>query len=286
MSKVRRALVIEGGGMKAAYANGILTEFERAGHQPWDAVIGTSAGGALAAWYSAGQAEYAEGTWAYAADERIISYKRAFTGRGPLLDHEALWTEVYAKEHPLDIEAIRHAPWQVIVTAADVETGEVHYPDIRQEDIAAWLRATGRLPFAAGPAVDIGGRQFVDGGVCDPIPLRHAIEVVGATDIVMITNKPPGPQRPDPRLVVELAARKYPALRQGLVDHQRLKQEAYRLAAAPPDGVNVTHLHPSRPTPVSRLTRDLDKVQEALALGHADGRRYLRSTEPDDAGTT
>jgi predicted patatin/cPLA2 family phospholipase len=274
-----RVLIIEGGGMKAAYANGVLTAFERAGFGPWDAVIGTSAGGALAAWYSAHQAEYAEGTWKYAADPRIISYRRALTLRGPLLDHEALWSEVYQKEHPLDLDAVRAAKWGVHVTVADVETGEVFYPDVRHGDTGGWIRATGRLPFAAGPAVEVDGRRYVDGGVVDPIPLRWALDTLGSTEITLITNKPPGPQRPDPRLVLELAARRYPAFRAGLFAHQDRKQQAYALAAAPPPGVRVQQIHPSRPTRVGRLTRDQRAVRAALELGRADGEAHLSSLD-------
>ena len=72
----KRALVVEGGGMKAAYANGVLSAFEELGHTAWDAIYGTSAGGALAAWFAAGQARHAEKTWEYAADRRILSYRR------------------------------------------------------------------------------------------------------------------------------------------------------------------------------------------------------------------
>src|SRR5688572_19013274 len=43
--RAKRALVIEGGGMKAAYANGVLSAFEEAGHTEWGAIYGTSAGG-------------------------------------------------------------------------------------------------------------------------------------------------------------------------------------------------------------------------------------------------
>lgn len=262
--------------MKAAYANGVLTAFERAGFHDWAAVVGTSAGGALAAWYAAGQAEYAEGTWKYAADPRIMNYQRALTLQGPLLDHDRLWYDVYENEHPLDIDALRKAPWPVIVTVADVERAEVLYPDVRkQDDPGAWIRATGRLPFASGPSVEIHGRQYVDGGVLDPIPLRYAIDELNADHITLITNKQPGPQRKDPRLLVELAARRYPALRQGLIDHNALKQAAYKLAQDPPEGVTIDHIHPSRPTRLTRLSRDQAKVKDGLELGHRDGARYV-----------
>lgn len=260
--------------MKAAYANGVLTAFERARHRPWDAVIGTSAGGALAAWYAAGQAEFAEGTWAYAADPRIINYRRGFMG-GPILDHEALWREVYLQEHPIDLDAIAKAPWPVIVTAVDTETGAIEYRDIRKGNMGAWIRATGRLPFGAGPAVEINGRTYLDGGVIDPIPIQYAVEELGGTEITLITNKGPGAKSHDPRLLIELAARKYPALRDGMLRHNDIKAAAMEYAASPPEGVTVHWIHPSRDTGVSRLTRDLGLIEDALRLGHEDGAAFL-----------
>lgn len=275
-----KALVIEGGGMKAAYANGVLSAFEDAGFYPWDLVVGTSAGGALAAWYSARQARYAEGTWAYAADPRILSYKRALLRQGPILDHEALLDIVYREEHPIDVDAVRRAPWPVVVTACDVATGEVRYQDVRDADVIAWLKATGRLPLASGPPVAIDGRHWVDGGTCDPVPVRYALDQ-GATDLVLITNKPPGPRRADPRALVAYTSRRYPALRPGLEQHQERKAAGVHLAMHPPEGVTGHVIFPSRPTKVSRLSRDLDAIQDALDLGRSDGVAFLAAAGTD-----
>lgn len=260
--------------MKAAYANGVLTAFERAGHRPWDVVMGASAGGALGAWYSARQAQYAESTWAYARDPRILSYRRTLRG-GPILDHEALLDIVYVEERPIDQQAIHDCPWPVVVTVADVDTGACVYQDIRGQDVIAWLKATGRLPFGAGPAVEIEGRTYIDGGAVDPIPVRHAAEVMGADQITLVLNKPPGPQRRDPRVIMGLAARRYPALQDGIMRHNEIKAASIAYAQNPPDGVQVDIVHPSRPTRLHRLSRDLEAIQDALRLGHADGATYI-----------
>lgn len=274
-----KALVIEGGGMKAAYANGVLTAFEWAGYHPWDVVIGTSAGGALAAWYSAGQAEYAEETWPYASDPRIMSIRRALTGQGPLLDHEALLTIVYEDEHPLDVEAVRDAPWPVIVTAADCHTGEMAYVDIRGEDVISWLKATGRLPIGSGPPVPIHGQEWVDGGVIDPVPTKYVVNELGATDVTLITNKPIGKKKNDAKFLVERVAKKYPALREGLLLHQEIKFEGVQFVRHPPEGVEGTIIAPTNKTRLHRLSRNLEHIQEGLDLGHADGEAYLRSLD-------
>ncbi len=265
--------------MKATYANGVLTAFEQAGYHPWDGVYGTSAGGALAAWYSARQAEYAEQTWDYAADPRILSYRRALLRRGPLLDHEALLRIVYEQEHPINQEAIRRCRWPVVVTAVDIHTGRCVYKDLREGNVIAWLKATGRLPFASGPPVPIDGHQYLDGGVVDPIPIRHVVEEAGATDITLILNKPPGPKKPDPRFVLELAARRYPLLRDGIVHHQRIKYESTQYALNPPEGVTIRIIHPSKDTGLGRLTRDLEALRATIAWGRQDGRAFLGKLE-------
>ncbi len=262
--------------MKAAYANGVLSSFAEAGLDDWDAVMGTSAGGALAAWFSAGQIDRAEQTWQYARDQRVLSYRRALRA-GPVLDHEALLDIVYVDELPIDTDAIDRAPWKVIVTAADIDTGACIYQDIRGQDIIAWLKATGRLPIGCGPHVEIDGRRYIDGGAIDPIPIRYAVEVMGATDITLVLNNRPGPVRQDARLLAEVAARKYPKLRDGIMRHQAIKAAAVDYALRPPDGVRVDVIHPARAMGVHRLSRDMDRIHAAMNQGKLDGRRYARS---------
>lgn len=262
--------------MKSAYGNGVLSAFEEAGHTRWDAVYGTSAGGAMAAWFSAGQARYAEKTWDYAADPRILSWGRFARLKGPLLDHEALLEIVYLKEHPIDQDAIRRCPHPIIVTAADVHSGEVVYHDLRQGDIIAWLKATGRLPFASGPTVSIDGREFLDGGILDPIPIRRAV-ADGATDVTLVLNKPQGKRQKDSYVIASMAARRYPKLRDGILRHHAIKGEALDYAESPPEGVTVRIVRPSTPTGLSRLSRDLKLIRAGIEQGRSDGQAFLEA---------
>jgi predicted patatin/cPLA2 family phospholipase len=275
----KRALVIEGGGMKAAYANGVLSAFEEAGLTKWDAVYGTSAGGAMAAWFCAGQARYAEGTWDYAADPRILSWGRWARRRGPLLDHEALLDIVYVREHPLDVEALRRCPHPVVVTAADVRSGEVVYHDLRQGDAIAWLKATGRLPMGSGPPVAIGGREYLDGGILDPIPVRRAV-ADGFSDVTIILNKPKGYRQKDNAVLAGIAARRYPNLRNGILHHYRIKSEAFDYCESPPEGVTVRMVRPREPPGLGRLTRDPRLIQRAIETGRADGKAFAEGGTP------
>lgn len=265
--------------MKAAYANGVLSAFEEAGHRRFDALYGTSAGGALAAWFAAGQAVYAEGTWPYADDRRIVSYGRWFLRRGPLLDHEALLDIVYRKEHPIDVAAVQRYPGPVVVTASDVDSGQTQYQDLRVTDVIPWLKATGRLPAASGPPVQIGGRRFLDGGLTDPIPVRRAA-AEGHTHLTLILNTPLGGTRKDNAFLAALTARRWPALREGILRHQAIKAEAVAWAEQPPEGLRVDIIRPAARTGLHRLSRDVDAIRDAIRMGRADGARYLKHAAP------
>jgi predicted patatin/cPLA2 family phospholipase len=265
--------------MKAAYANGVLSAFEEAGLTKWDAIYGTSAGGALAAWFAAGQARFAEKTWDYAADPRILSFRRWARLKGPLLDHEALLDIVYVREHPLDVEALRRCPAPVVVTATDVHSGEVVYHDLRQGDAIAWLKATGRLPMGSGPPVAIDGRELLDGGILDPIPVRRAV-ADGFTDVTVVLNKPKGHRQKDNAVLAGIAARRYPKLRQGILHHYQIKSEAFDYCESPPDGVTVRTVRPREPLGLGRLTRDPRLIRRAIEAGRSDGKAFAEGRPP------
>lgn len=261
--------------MRVAYTNGVLGAFEEAGLRRFDAIYGTSAGGAMAAWFAAGQARFALETWAYAYDPRVWSYTRWFTRRGPLLDHDLLFNTVYAKEHHLDLHAVRHAPFSVVVVATDADTGRPRYVDLRRVPVLDWLRATGRLPLGAGPAVEIDGRRWLDGGLADPIPIRKAVED-GAKEIVCVLNEAAGVRDAESRLATYLISRAYPKLRPLVDRHHVLHDAAVRLAEHPPKGVRVHVVRPAVPTGVGRLSRSRGRLALAMHQGEVDGRAFAK----------
>ena len=204
-----------------------------------------------------------------------MSYRRWLLRRGPLLDHDTLFAVVYEKEHPLDVDAVRRAPHPVVATVANVDTGEAEYPDVRFGPTLAWLRASGRLPLGTGPVVEIDGKRYLDGGITDPVPVARAIED-GATEVVVVLNRPPGLRGPEPRAVTDLVARRFPALADAVRDHHGLHNRAVALAERPPAGVTVRIVRPATDTGVGRLTRDYRRVRLAIERGLADGAEFLR----------
>ncbi|MBW3583877.1 MAG: patatin family protein [Euryarchaeota archaeon] len=269
-----RALVLAGGGMRAAYASGVAHALQDAGER-FDAVYGTSAGGAMGAWFTAGQAELGTRTFAFATDPVVLNFRRYLLRRGPLLDLDHLFWHVYPALVGFDVDRLRKAHNPAYVTAAEVESGLCHYFDVRKvADPFLVLKATSALPFVTSGPVRMNGGHYLDGGIVEPVPVRRAIED-GADDILVVFNRTPGPVPSEPRAVTWMAGRRYPMLYAAMKRHHALYHEAQTLIASPPPGVRVQVLAPKDTHGVTRLTRDQDRIGRLLESGRADARALL-----------
>lgn len=242
---------------------------QAAGFVP-DAIYGTSAGGAIGAWYAAGQAAQGARTWDSVSDRALLSYRRMLWGDQPVIDFRRLYSDYYPNRFGLDVAALRRAPYPVRVTLTDADTGETLYPDLRGDpDPLALLHATSALPLVSESPVRWQGRRVLDGGLTDPVPLARAIED-GHKEIVLLANRPPGARRPEPDIVVRLLARLLPAMETHARMHHEYHNRAMALAMSPPPGVRVRVVRPASDTGITRLSRDVKQLRRVIERGQRD----------------
>ena len=259
--------------MRGAYTAGVLETLAETGHR-FDALYGTSAGGAACAWYAAGQLDAFRRSWAYARDPAIMNVRRWVTRRGPLLDMARLYYQVYPNELGFDIDKVRRSNVPVVVTASDVATARTHFLDLRKVPVLRALHATSALPFATDGAVRIGAHEYLDGGLTAPLPMWRAI-MDGHRELVVVLNKFGPERRAEPLPLSWYFGRCYPRLAEAGRHHHSIINDAVRLAEAPPDGIEVTLVRPSRDHGLSRLSRDESRIGRAMDLGRADAHRVL-----------
>ena len=135
-------LVLEGGGVRAAYAAGLLQELERA-KVPVDAVIGSSSGAINAAFFAAGQMDTAVKLWTeHVPGERFISYRRQFTPWGePGLGVDDMLDNVITTNGLMDLERATHGKPALFLTVTDVATSRMQLVRPKQDTLIEWLRA-------------------------------------------------------------------------------------------------------------------------------------------------
>lgn len=265
-----RALVLAGGGMRGAYTAGVVEALAEMGER-FDAVYGTSSGGATAAWFAAGQLEDFRDSWRYAKDPEIMNFTRWVTRRGPLLDLDRLIYHVYPNELGFDEVRVRKTNFPVVITTSHVETARTHFFDLRKIPVLRGLRATSALPLASEGTVEVEGEHYLDGGLTTPLPLCKAIKD-GHREIVVVLNKPGEERRAEPLPFSWYFGRQFPALACAGRNHHLIINDGIQLARSPPEGVEVTLVRPQRDHGLTRFTRDLGRIQLAIEQGREEAR--------------
>lgn len=187
------ALVIEGGGNRAAYSAGMALALVELGYRDaFDAVYGTSGGAINGGWFlSDGRQHWLRG-WASpeVAARKVTDPRRIVRGR-PMVDLELLVEDIYTGLAPMDFAGIVEHPIAYHPMATNARTGvsEDLAPLLRTAaDVRAALRASACLPLLAGPPVRVGGDTYLDGGLTEGFAYRTAL-AQGATHVVVLRTR-------------------------------------------------------------------------------------------------
>ena len=178
--KVPKLGLALGGGAARGFAHiGVIQVLEENGIKP-DLVVGTSAGSLVAAFYASGKTG-AQLQWlADTMDEsQLTDWTIPFMSRG-MLRGEALGRYVNSQLNGAKIEDLK-MPLGIVAT--DLQTGDSIL--FRRGDIATAVRASSAVPSVFEP-VRIGNKDYVDGGLVSPVPVRSARQM--GADIVIAVD--------------------------------------------------------------------------------------------------
>lgn len=181
ITRVPRLGLALGGGAARGFAHvGVIQVLEQNGIRP-DLVVGTSAGSMVAAMYASGKtAAELEATALSMEEATLTDWSLPIMGRG-MLRGEALTRYV---RQAVGGKLLENMSIPVGVLATDLATGQGVL--FRRGDAAQAVRASSAVPGVFSP-VHITGRDYVDGGLVAPVPVRYArdmgAEVVLAVDI-------------------------------------------------------------------------------------------------------
>ncbi len=172
-----------GGGAARGFAHiGVIQVLEEAGIKP-DLVAGTSAGSLVAALYAAGRSGTELAKVALAMDESAIT-DWSFPGRG-LIRGEALARYVREQTGQRGIEQL---PLPLGIVATDLDSGDAVL--FQRGDVGTAVRASSAVPAVFQP-VKIGTREYVDGGLVSPVPVRFARQMGAELVIAVDISTPP-----------------------------------------------------------------------------------------------
>ena len=177
--KVPKLGLALGGGAARGFAHiGVIQVLEENGIKP-DMVVGTSAGSVVAAFYASGKTG-AQLQWlADSMDEsQLTDWTVPFMSRG-MLRGEALGRYINTQLNGAKIEDLK-IPLGIVAT--DLQSGDGIL--FRRGDIATAVRASSAVPSVFEP-VRIGNKDYVDGGLVSPVPVRY-VRQMGADIVIAV----------------------------------------------------------------------------------------------------
>lgn len=173
--------LVLGGGAARGFAHiGVIQVLEEAGVRP-SLVVGTSAGSLVAAFYASGKSGAQLQQIAESMEEATFAdWTLPIFSRG-MLRGEALARYVSTQ---VNGRLIENMPLPLGIVATDLNSGQGVL--FQRGDTATAVRASSAVPALFQP-VKISGREYVDGGLVSPVPVRYArqmgAELVIAVDI-------------------------------------------------------------------------------------------------------
>lgn len=185
------ALVCEGGGQRGIFTAGVLDEFQRACFDPFDLMIGTSAGAQNLSAFICGQRGYAHHVITrYTTDANFFNPLRFIRG-GHLIDLDWL-LEVTAQQLPLAMDVAENKlinGREFLMCACRSDDFTATYLSPSRANWLSMLKASSAIPGFYRFGVELDGISYQDGGISDAIPAEEAYRR-GADTIVVIRTVP------------------------------------------------------------------------------------------------
>lgn len=269
-------LVAEGGGQRGVFTAGVLDSFLAAKFNPFQVLVGTSAGAQNVASYTSGQIGYA-----YCLINDLTRQKpffspwRMLTQRS-VMDLDWYFEQTKAPTYHFDEERAERRAQNRIVRFSTTHAKQF-YTELVNPSKQGWLQA---LKLSSAIPYLYKSDEFVDGGVTAPIPVAEANEL-GANNILVIrTSKSvessltKGIKQLKPLLCPK---GKCPGFLNIIEQHETAYANAETFIQAPPKDVKVTEIVPSRPLQTKVLGSTQEQILADYKLGLSVGHRFLKN---------
>lgn len=246
----------------------------------FDGIIGVSAGAIHGCSFVSKQAGRSiRYNMKYGNDYRFMSF-RSLLLSGNIVDTKFCYHDLPEKLDPFDNKTFIESNTDFYVVVSNLETGLPEYilcKDLFKE--IDYLRASASMPFVS-KIVTLNNKKYLDGGICDSIPLQAA-KNLGFTKNIVIATRPIGYNKKPFKLkwLAKLLYRKYPKFIQALINrHTMYNTEVKEIENLSKKG-EIILIRPSKFINISKMESNLDIVKEMYELGRNDALNMLNQVK-------
>lgn len=261
------SLILEGGTLRPIFSAGVMDALLD-NNITFPYCIGVSAGITNGVSYISKQkGRNLEVVTKYRNDNRYLSY-RNFLRCKSIFGLDFVFDEIPNNLIPFDMDTYRKYPGKVLVGVTNAHTGKTEYLNGKDlDDKATMLRATCAIPLLF-PVIKINGKEYYDGGLCDPIPIKKAI-ADGSTKHLIVLTQPKGYKKELSKknlLVAKLLNKKYPNLKTPLLNRHNHYNETVKFCEQLENEGKVLILRPEYN--LDSFEKDINKLKSSYDHGY------------------
>ena len=261
------SLILEGGTLRPIFSAGVMDALLD-NNITFPYCIGVSAGITNGVSYISKQkGRNLEVVTKYRNDNRYLSY-RNFLRCKSIFGLDFVFDEIPNNLIPFDMDTYRKYPGKVLVGVTNAHTGKTEYLNGKDlDDKATMLRATCAIPLIF-PVIKINGKEYYDGGLCDPIPIKKAI-ADGNTKHLIVLTQPKGYKKELSKkniLVAKLLNKKYPNLKTPLLNRHNHYNETVKFCEQLENEGKVLILRPEYN--LDSFEKDINKLKSSYDHGY------------------
>ena len=271
-------LVLEGGGMRGVFTDGVLDYFLDKGIT-FPYAVAVSAGACNGLSYKSGQRGRAKQTNIdFLERYRYIGMKYLWSQHS-ILDRKTLYDTIPNDLLPFDFEACFRNPMKFEMVTTNCRTGKACYltEDQDPQRLLDVAKASSSLPYVC-PIVWIDGEPMLDGGIVDSIPVVRAIETGHKRNVVVLTRNRGYRENTRDIKIPKYIYRKYPRLRVLLSKRHAIYNAQLDLIERMEDEGSIIAIRPLRPVEVGRLESNVDKLTALYNEGYECARRAFEAS--------
>lgn len=269
---IEAGLVVEGGGMRGVYTAGVLDYFMEK-NLYFDDCYGVSAGACHISSYVSKQiGRSMKVTLDYINDKRYCSIN-SLIKTGDMFGVEMLYDIIPNKLELYDYETFNKFKGNFYSVVTNCKTGKAEYIKIKdmKKDIIA-VRASSSLPLLSR-IVEINGKEYLDGGITDSIPIKKSIKDGHKKNVVILTrDKTYRKSKPKFLSFFKLKYKKYPNLVKAIENRYKMYNETLDFLEEEKAKNEVFIIQPKLPVKISRIEKDKDKLKELYDQGYEDAK--------------
>lgn len=269
---IEAGLVVEGGGMRGVYTAGVLDYFMEK-NLYFDDCYGVSAGACHISSYVSKQiGRSIKVTLDYINDKRYCSVN-SLIKTGDMFGVEMLYDLIPNKLELYDYDTFNKFKGNFYSVVTNCKTGKAEYIKIKdmKKDIIA-VRASSSLPLLSR-IVEINGKEYLDGGITDSIPIKKSIKDGHKKNVVILTrDKTYRKSKPKFLSFFKLKYKKYPNLVKAIENRYKMYNETLDFIEEEKAKNKVFIIQPKLPVKISRIEKDKDKLKALYDQGYEDAK--------------